>query len=273
MEAAATRWCCQWVGCALAEAFDRTDGKGLRGLVGGAFDRRLETGWTPRIEHPLFLNPRSSAEDAKALRAFLAEPPVAVEIGFGRGLFLVGLARSCPRWRVVGLEVRRKCVLSALTRLDREGLTNARVLLGDARELLPVYVNPGSLEALFLLFPDPWWKRKHHKRRLLSADLLAGLVGLLRPGGLFLVRSDVPMVLELTREAAAGTGFFREVPGAGFELPVTDRERRYLEREVPYGEACFRRMERAAEAGADGEACFRRMERAAEAGADGEACF
>jgi len=217
------------------------DGKGLRGLVGGAFERRLLTGWTPHIEHPCFLNPRSIADDEKALAEFLHGAPVAVEIGFGRGLFLVDLARTFPHWRVVGLEVWRKGVLSALKRLDRAGVRNARVMLGDAREMLPLYVRPGALEALFLLFPDPWWKRKHHKRRMLSAELLGNFAKMLRPDGLFLVRSDVPMVLELTREAAVKTGVLCEVTSAGMELPQTDRERRCLEGGVPYGEACFRR--------------------------------
>jgi tRNA (guanine-N7-)-methyltransferase len=176
-----------------------------------------------------------------ALAGFLSEAPVAMEIGFGKGLFLVGLARAYPEWHVVGLEVKRKLVMAALGRIEKAGVTNARILLGDARELLPRYVRPASLEALFLLFPDPWWKKKHYKRRMLSCEQLAEFAGRLRPGGLFLVRSDVPMVLDLTREAAADVPLLETVPSAGMELPITDRERRYLAQGVPYGEICFRR--------------------------------
>ncbi len=230
------------------------DGKRLRGLVGGAFDRRLETGWTPRIEHPFFLNPRLHEEHEKAFGEFLSAAPVALEIGFGKGLFLVGLARALPGWHVVGLEVKVKLVKAALGRIDKAGLSNARILLGDARELLPRYVRPDSLEALFLLFPDPWWKKKHFKRRMLSPEQLREFAGLLRPGGLFLVRSDVPMVLDLTREAACEVDLLEQVASPGMELPITDRERRYIAKEVPYGEVCYRRRIGESDRGAAGSA-------------------
>jgi tRNA (guanine-N7-)-methyltransferase len=164
---------------------------------------------------------------------------VAVEIGFGKGSFLTELARQHPDWQVLGVEVRKKyCYLTA-SKLARAGVQNARLLLGDARDLLPRFVGPGTIDLLFIMFPDPWWKRRHFKKRILEPRFLADLAPLMRPGAELVVRSDVALVIDLARQAAAESGRFRECPGPAPALPDTDRERACRKREIAVSQIRF----------------------------------
>ena len=212
---------------------------GAKGLVGGHPGIRARTRRCSEVEHASFWSPLESSEHASALRDFSRCGPLAVEVGFGRGLFLGRFALQHSDWRCLGIEVKRKLVREALDRFDKWGVGNARLLLGDARALLPPFLEPGSIDALFILFPDPWWKKKHHKRRLLDATGLAPLAPLLKEGALVVVRSDVPVVLDLALEALPAIGC-KQVDGPGLELPVTDRERVCDRIGIPSQELCFR---------------------------------
>jgi tRNA (guanine-N7-)-methyltransferase len=213
---------------------------GQVGFLGGSPEKRLERRKRPDIEHVLFLNPVAVAADVEALRRFQAPGRLAVEVGFGKGRFLFGFAHLHHDWRILGFEVRRKLCLATLERLECGGLDNGRVLLGDARALLPRHIGPGRISALFVLFPDPWWKKKHHRRRLLDASFLRLLEPLLSRGALLVVRSDVPLVMELAAQAVAEVGFFTAIEGAGMELPETGREVVCRSVGIPVHEQCYR---------------------------------
>ncbi len=117
--------------------------------------------------------------------------PRELEIGFGRGRFLIERARSAPGSRLLGIEIKAKWGHLVEERRKREGLTHVVALAGDARQILPRLRPPASLSRVFLHFPDPWWKKKHGKRRVLDDDFLREVARLIAPGGELFVQTDV----------------------------------------------------------------------------------
>jgi len=210
-----------------------------KGLVGGDPVMRARRRRVPAIEHALFLNPIDFDEDARRVARFVWGHPVAVEIGFGKGGFLTEFSRMNPGTHVVGFEVRRRYCFEALARLEGAGVDNARILLGDGRSLMARFFPPCSIDILFILFPDPWWKKKHHKRRVLNAEFFRAAIHLLRPGARVVVRSDVPMVIELGRQALCEAGGFAELDHPGTDLPLTDRESVCRELGIECGQVVF----------------------------------
>lgn len=195
-----------------------------RGLIGGSADHHIDSTKLPPIHHPLFLNPVVQPEHQNDFAAFVKDGPVWVEIGFGKGLFLTRLALANPSVSILGFEVRYKLTQRTLQRLEKGEAKNARVLLGDARQLLTRFMPVGKVEALFVMFPDPWWKKKHHKKRVLDPTLLEVMRPLLAPGAYVVVRTDVPLVAELAEEVFSSSPDFGAVDEVPFEVPETDRE-------------------------------------------------
>ena len=114
-----------------------------------------------------------------------AEPPAGetwLEIGFGGGEHLAEQAQRHPDVRIVGAEPFLNGVASALRHIDERGLANVRLHQGDAREVLAALPD-ASLARIFILFPDPWPKARHHKRRLVQPEVVADLARVLKPGG------------------------------------------------------------------------------------------
>jgi tRNA (guanine-N7-)-methyltransferase len=134
--------------------------------------------------------PPDGAVDLPALVP--GEGPLELDVGFGRGLSLFERAAIAPQSRLLGLEVRAKWVCQVDARCRREGLQTVRVLLSDARELLARAGPEGCLSRVFVYFPDPWWKKRHGKRRVVDAAFVAEVARLLAPGGELFVQTDVP---------------------------------------------------------------------------------
>jgi len=207
-----------------------------RGLVGGRQELRVERGHVRPIEHPAALEPvgARAAEDRAKAAAFVAGGPLEAEVGFGRGRFLAALAAAHPETRYLAFETRTRWCWSLLKQVDALGLDNVRVLRGDVRSYLAGLVPDGALQAVYLLFPDPWWKKRHHKRRLLTPGFLSLLRRKLAPGGSFWIKSDVPMTIRLAEEEFAGVpGFASGDSAAAAALPHTDREERCLALGLP----------------------------------------
>lgn len=120
-----------------------------------------------------------------------AEGPIELEIGYGRGRFSLERARAVPDTRVLGIEIKNKLAYWVATRGAREGLTNLRAFAGDARLILPRLGPDGVLERVFVHFPDPWWKKKHAKRRVVDDDFLVQVARLVRVGGELFAQTDV----------------------------------------------------------------------------------
>lgn len=156
-----------------------------------------------------------------------------LEIGSGHGGFALAFARRHAGRALVAIEQRRKFADELRAKARERGHRTLVVVNGDARLLAPRLFRAGSLAAIHVHFPDPWWKRRHRRRRLVDDRMTVLLRSLLRPGGLLDVRTDVERyaveALSLLEEAGfeneAGRGCFAE-PSPG-EIP-SSREKRYL---------------------------------------------
>ncbi len=113
-----------------------------------------------------------------------------VEIGFGMGHTLVELASRSPQTGFVGIEVHRPGVGKLLAMAEERGLQNVRVFCHDAVEVLNRAIPDASLDGLLLFFPDPWHKKRHHKRRLVQPPFVELVQRKLKPGGLFHLATD-----------------------------------------------------------------------------------
>ena len=127
-----------------------------------------------------------------------------LEIGFGGGEHLAAQAARRPDVLFIGAEPFQNGVASALRHIDEAGLTNVRVHDGDARELL-ARMPDASLERIFVLFPDPWPKARHHKRRLLQPDVAAELARVLKVGGRLRFASDWANYVDWSLELLSAT--------------------------------------------------------------------
>jgi tRNA (guanine-N7-)-methyltransferase len=113
-----------------------------------------------------------------------------LEIGFGNGESLVALAQAHPDDDFLGIEVHRPGVGHLMLRAESLGLTNIRVACRDAVEVLSRQLPDASLDAVLLYFPDPWPKKRHHKRRIVQPAFVALVAGKLKPGGRFRLATD-----------------------------------------------------------------------------------
>jgi tRNA (guanine-N7-)-methyltransferase len=113
-----------------------------------------------------------------------------LEIGFGGGEHLLWQARQNPDVALIGCEPFEDGVIKVLSAIATEDLKNIRVHMGDAREILRS-IPPNAVDRAFVLFPDPWPKRKHRKRRLVNASLLARMANVMRPGSELRIGTDI----------------------------------------------------------------------------------
>lgn len=121
---------------------------------------------------------------------FGRQAPRYLEIGFGDGKALAEMAAAQPEVDFLGIEVHRPGVGSLLQRVEQQSLTNVRVISADVVEVLNTQLMDSSLDKVFLFFPDPWPKKRHHKRRLLQTDFVELLRCKLKPGGFFHMATD-----------------------------------------------------------------------------------
>lgn len=123
-------------------------------------------------------------------QVFGRSAPRTLEIGFGNGASLAEQAMQHPEMDFLGIEVHRPGVGNLLQVIEREGLTNIRVMQEDAVEILREQIPLNSLDKVQLFFPDPWHKKKHHKRRIVQFEFAALLHERLRQGGVFHMATD-----------------------------------------------------------------------------------
>ena len=144
---------------------------------------------------PQFMLPCQPAvldPDAVFGRAAVNSKPVPriLEIGFGMGEGLAEIAAANPENDYLGVEVHTPGVGALLKQLGERGLTNVRVIQHDAVEVLTNMLAPASLAGIHIFFPDPWHKKRHHKRRLIQPPLVSLLASRLQPGGYIHLATD-----------------------------------------------------------------------------------
>jgi tRNA (guanine-N7-)-methyltransferase len=123
--------------------------------------------------------------------------PVELDIGCGRGLFLFNAALTTPATNFLGLEIDYREGRRTATRLMKQQFPNARVIGGDCRPLLDEGITPHSVQAAHVYFPDPWWKKRHHKRRLFTDHFVGSLARILCGGGFLHSWTDVAEYFEI----------------------------------------------------------------------------
>lgn len=149
--------------------------------------------------------------------------PVFLEIGFGNGESLAEMARRHPERNYLGVEVHAPGVGHLLLRLHEYGCRNVRVIKHDAVEVLQHMVPTASLDGVYLFFPDPWHKKRHHKRRILQPSLIDRLAKVIRPGGFFHAATDWQDYAEHMLDVlGADRGRFRNQAGPGNFTPRPD---------------------------------------------------
>ncbi len=123
--------------------------------------------------------------------------PVELEIGPGKGLFLANAASQRPGHNFLGIEIARKYARRAAERASKKGLLNIRVIAGDGRRFLHEFVPEKSLTALHVYFPDPWWKKRHKKRRVFTTEFVSDVARALVDHGDFWFATDVEEYFEV----------------------------------------------------------------------------
>jgi tRNA (guanine-N7-)-methyltransferase len=126
-----------------------------------------------------------------AVELFARDAPLEVEVGSGKGLFLQSAAIAAPGHNFLGIEIARKYARYIAARLAKCSLANAVVIEGDAQRLFAELLADSSLRAVHIYFPDPWWKKRHHKRRVMNDRFVRDIARTLASGGSLHFWSDV----------------------------------------------------------------------------------
>lgn len=158
------------------------------------------------------------ALDAEAW--FGRSAPLILEIGCGTGTSTIGMAIAEPGTDVVAVEVYRRGLAQLLSAIDRDAVTNIRLLRGDGVDVLEHLIAPATLTGVRVFFPDPWPKSRHHKRRLLQPATIALIADRLRPGGVLHAATDHSGYAEQIAEAGDAEPRLRRAR-AGEPLPIS----------------------------------------------------
>ena len=166
-----------------------------------------------------------------AVEVFGRDAPRVLDIGFGDGEALLTLAVNNPSIDYLGVEVHEPGIGHLLLLIQRAGITNVRVIRHDAVEVVESRLPGGQFDAVNLFFPDPWPKKRHHKRRLVQPAFMRQVARILKPGGLFHVATDWSDYADHIVTVLAGTDLLRpasrpDAEPALYRRPPTKFERR-----------------------------------------------
>jgi tRNA (guanine-N7-)-methyltransferase len=143
-----------------------------------------------------------------------------LEIGFGVGEVIGALAQSSPHIDYLGIEVHRAGIGRLLLRAELEKLTNLRIICGDAVDVLRDHIKDQSLDEMLVFFPDPWHKKRHHKRRLIDASFISMAAAKLRSGGILRMATDWQAYAEQMLAVGNASG---ELQSLSRDLTYVDR--------------------------------------------------
>ncbi len=145
--------------------------------------------------------------------------PVWLEVGFGNGDSLYQMAKAMPNTNFIGVEVHTPGVGYLLTMLNKAPLRNLKILEHDAMDVLKENITDGSLARFLLFFPDPWPKKKHHKRRFVRPEMIALLARKIQPKGVWHIATDWQPYAEYCLAQFAEQTFFSNVAEAYAKKP------------------------------------------------------
>ena len=181
------------------------------------------------------------------IESVFAEPdrPLLLDIGCARGRFVLRMAEAEAHWNYLGVEIREPLVEEANRIASGEGLTNlhyafcnAMLWLGRLIEQLPA----GILQMVTIQFPDPWFKKKHAKRRMVNDEMVETIAKHLAPNGRVFVQTDIEFLAGEMFELFRGDARFKEVAIEGNPFPVkTEREKAVEGKDLPVYRALFMR--------------------------------
>ena len=185
-------------------------------------------------------------------RIFGRPRPVHIEIGTGKATFLLNEAMAQPNVNFVGIERARKYYRCAVDRIGRWALKNVRLIRTDATAFLADLVPDCSIDCFHVYFPDPWPKRRHHKRRFFCSDNLEQLLRCLKTGGQLRIATDhadyfeqIKKVVGVGPRACPSLEEIEFLPAAGAdqgEWTGTNFERKYLKQNIPIYTLAVRKM-------------------------------
>ncbi len=192
-------------------------------------------------EYPsVALKPENLDDKIDFVRVFGRVGPVHIEIGTGKGTFLLNQARAQPDNNFLGIEWARKYYRFAVDRIGRWGLTNVRIIRTDAATFLADFIPDNSVECFHIYFPDPWPKKRHHKRRFICPANLEHLLRCLKTGGQLKIATDHADYFEVIKKLMSSEDNRLEkiqfLPTAGAEASEwvgTNFERKYLKDQRP----------------------------------------
>lgn len=208
-------------------SFVRREGK----LTSGQ-DKALQEEW-PRFGVPLADEPL----DFSAL--FGRDAATVVEIGFGNGLSLAQMALDNPEVNFFGIEVHRPGVGSLLVQIKKLQLENVRVSQDDAVEVFKAQVPVESLDRLQIFFPDPWHKKRHHKRRLINPEFVELAVSRIKPGGTLHVATDWENYAEQILDVLNGHSLLHNTAQTYAPQPAYRPSTKYEQRGLKFGHEVF----------------------------------
>lgn len=167
--------------------------------------------------------------------------PLNLEVGFGVGNFLIEMGIREPDENFIGMDFYHRGIRKIISRIDKYEVNNTRVVYGDAKEKIPLLFNDEEVNRVYINFPDPWPKKRHHKRRLIKPDFVRTLAKKLKPGGEIHIATDYKSyALEILE-------FFEEEPtlknkgDAGTFLPQKEGipKTKYEKKFIDAGERIF----------------------------------
>lgn len=179
---------------------------------------------------------------------FINDHPVELEVGFGKGAFLVEAGPAHPDRNFLGIEIDRGLALYVAGRIAKRKLNNVKVASGDAGRLMSQHLPDGCLSAIHVYFPDPWWKKRHRKRRVFNDEFALQAARVIRPGGMLYLATDVAEYFQVMLTMMTGRPEFvpvhidREEQADDPSKPVTNFEKKARREGRPVWRAQFQKV-------------------------------
>jgi tRNA (guanine-N7-)-methyltransferase len=193
--------------------------------------------------HEIMVEPPAEGEIVDPMAWFETPGPFELEIGCGKGGFLLHRATGNPHIRMLGIEWANKFFKHGADRMARRGVGNVRVMRTDAKFFVVNHLPPECVSVLHLYHPDPWPKKRHHKRRLVQEPFVAAAVRALVRGGQWLIQSDHAEYFEQMQRLIGGHAEMREIPWEESAAPMVRLPEVESEEEGGHGDAETRRRE------------------------------